>query len=85
MEDGSYVKLREVSVAYSFDQPWVYRNFGLTSIDVRVAGRNLHTWTKYTGLDPQTSVGGSTSRVGGTDYFNLPLTRSVVFTVGLNR
>ena len=85
VEDGSYVKLREVSAAYSFDQPWVYRTFGLTSIDVRVSGRNLHTWTKYTGLDPETTVGGSTSRVGGTDYFNLPLTRSVVFTVGLNR
>ena len=37
------------------------------------------------GLDPETTVGGATSRVGGTDYFNLPLTRSFVVTVNLNR
>jgi hypothetical protein len=54
-------------------------------MDVRVSGRNLKTWTKYRGLDPETTVGGGTTRVGGQDYFNLPLTRSVVFAVGLNR
>ena len=85
IEDGGYVKLRELSVAYTFDQPWVARTLGLASVDVRFSGRNLKTWTRYTGLDPETSVGGSTSRVGGQDYFNLPLTRSFVLTVGLNR
>jgi TonB-linked SusC/RagA family outer membrane protein len=85
IEDGGYVKLREISVAYTFDSPWVGRATGLSSIDVRLSGRNLKTWTKYTGLDPETTVGGATSRVGGQDYFNLPLTRSFVITVGLNR
>ena len=86
VEDGGYVKLRELSVAYTFDSPWVGRYLGLTSLDVRVAGRNLKTWTKYKGLDPETNLGGATSRTfGGIDYFNLPLTRSFVFTVGLNR
>ena len=37
------------------------------------------------GLDPETSLGGSINRVTGVDYFNLPQTRSVVFTVGLTR
>jgi TonB-linked SusC/RagA family outer membrane protein len=85
MEDGGYVKLRELSVAYTFDMPWVARTTGLSSIDLRVSGRNLKTWTKYTGLDPETTVGGAISRVGGQDYFNLPLTRSFVITLGLNR
>jgi TonB-linked SusC/RagA family outer membrane protein len=86
MEDGGYVKLREVSVGYSFDGAWVNRLFNLSNIDVRVAGRNLKTWTKYKGLDPETNLGGATARtLGGIDYFNLPLTRSVVFTVGINR
>src|SRR6185503_17014662 len=44
MEDGGYVKLREISVAYSFDSPWVARTMGLSSIDLRVSGRNLKTW-----------------------------------------
>ena len=85
MEDGGYVKLREISIAYSFTQPWVARSFGMTSIDFRVSGRNLKTWTKYTGLDPETTTGQAYERVGGSDYFNLPLTRSVVFTLTLNR
>lgn len=85
IEDGGYVKLRELSVGYTFDQPWVQRSLGMSSVELRVAGRNLKTWTHYTGLDPETTVGGATSRVGGTDYFNLPLTRSLVVTVNLNR
>jgi hypothetical protein len=86
MEDGGYVKLRELSVAYTLDGNWVSRLFNLSTIDLRVSGRNLKTWTKYTGLDPETNLGGSTARaLSGVDYFNLPLTRSFVFTVGLNR
>jgi hypothetical protein len=57
----------------------------MSSVDVRLSGRNLKTWTKYKGLDPETTVGGAYERVGGADYFNLPLTRSVVFTLTLNR
>jgi hypothetical protein len=85
VENGGYVKLREISVGYQFDQSWVTRGLGLSTVDVRVAGRNLRTWTKYSGLDPETNLGGTVSRLGGVDYFNLPQTRSFVFTVGLNR
>jgi TonB-linked SusC/RagA family outer membrane protein len=85
LEDGSYTKLREISLAYTLDRPWVQRTTGMSSIDVRVSGRNLKTWTKYKGLDPETSVGGPFERVSGADYFNLPLTRSFVFTFTLNR
>ena len=85
LEDGSFVKLREISLGYTFDQPWVSRTLGMSTIDVRISGRNLKTWTDYTGLDPETSVGGPYERVSGGDYFNLPLTRSFVFSFTLNR
>jgi TonB-linked SusC/RagA family outer membrane protein len=86
VEDASFVKLREISVSYTFDQPWVARTLGMSSIDVRVAGRNLKTWTDYTGLDPEVGgVGGNINRVNAYDYFNLPLTRSFVIAVALNR
>jgi TonB-linked SusC/RagA family outer membrane protein len=85
MEDASYVKLREISLAYTFDQPWVRRKAGLSSIDIRLAGRNLHTWTKYSGIDPETNLGGAEVAAQGVDYFSNPLTRSWVITVGLNR
>jgi hypothetical protein len=85
LENAGFVKLRELSVAYTFDQPWVGRALGMSSVDVRFSGRNLKTWTKYTGLDPETNVAGPYEQIGAADYFNLPLTRSFVLTVGLNR
>jgi hypothetical protein len=79
------VKLREISLAYSFEQPWVTRTLGLSSIDLRVAGRNLHTWTDYSGIDPESNLGGAQVLVQGIDYFNNPQTRSFVVSLGLNR
>jgi TonB-linked SusC/RagA family outer membrane protein len=84
-EDGSYVKLRELSLGYTLDTDWVRRTIGLTSLDLRVAGRNLKTWTDYTGYDPETNLGGAIQNTRGMDYFNMPQTRSFVFTVNLNR
>ena len=86
VEDAGYVKLREISLTYTFAGPWVGRTLGMSSVDVRVAGRNLKTWTDYTGLDPEINGGGGNiSRFNGYDYFNLPLTRSFVIAVNLNR
>jgi hypothetical protein len=84
-EDGGYTKLREISIGYSFSTPFVKNHLGLTSLDVRLAGRNLKTWTKYSGYDPETNLGGATGHSLGLDYFNQPQARSFVVTVGLNR
>jgi TonB-linked SusC/RagA family outer membrane protein len=85
IEHSGFVKLREISVGYTFDQPWVNRILGFHSIDVRVAGRNLVTWTKYTGIDPETSLLGSATSVRGIDYFNDPQVRTFLLTLTLNR
>ena len=85
LEDGTFTKLREISVAYTFDGKWVPNLLGLTSIDLRLAGRNLYTWTKYRGIDPETNLAGAAFAVQGIDYFNNPQTRSIVVSLGLNR
>jgi hypothetical protein len=85
IEPGGYVKLREIAVAYTLDQAWVRRTLGLSSIDLRLSARNLHTWTDYTGIDPETNLSGALAAVQGIDYFNNPQTRSFVVTVGINR
>jgi TonB-linked SusC/RagA family outer membrane protein len=83
VEDASFVKLREVTVAYTFEGPWV-RRLGTTSVNVALSGRNLHTWTDYTGIDPESNLLGQ--NVGrGLDFFNNPQTRSWVLSVNLNR
>jgi TonB-linked SusC/RagA family outer membrane protein len=84
-ESGSFVKLREVSVGYSFTGGFVSHSLGLTSMDVRVAGRNLAVWTPYTGADPETNLAGADTGARGIDWFNNPQTRSFVFSVTLNR
>ena len=85
LDDDGYVKLREVSVTYTLDAPWVQSSLGLGSIDIRVSGRNLHTWTKWPGFDPETSGGGSADAIQGSEYFGNPQSRSFVFTITLNR
>jgi TonB-linked SusC/RagA family outer membrane protein len=84
-ESASFVKLREVSVGYTLTGGFVNRTLGLTSLDLRVAGRNLAVWTDYTGADPETNLAGADTGARGIDWFNNPQTRSFVFSVTLNR
>jgi hypothetical protein len=74
-----------VSIGYRFDQAWVSRSLGLSSIELRLAGRNLVSWNDYTGVDPETSLLGAVTSVPGIHYFNNPQSRSWVFTIALNR
>jgi hypothetical protein len=84
VEDAGFVKLREISIAYTADQPWVHNTLGLSSVDLRLSGRNLKTWTKFRGIDPETNLEGA-GLVQGVDWFNNPQNRSFVITIGLNR
>ncbi len=80
------MKFRELSVAYTFEGASLNKFLGFRTVDLRLAGRNLKTWTKYKGLDPEVGgVGGNINRVNGYDYFNLPLTRSFVISFAFNR
>lgn len=83
MEDAGFVKLREISVNYRVPARFT-RRFSMSGVDLRLAGRNLATWTDYTGIDPETNVAGNTN-ARGIDYFNNPQTRQLIFSVGLTR
>ena len=84
IEDGGYVKLRDISVAYTIrGQDWLTR-MGFTTLDVSVSGRNLKTWTDYTGIDPESNLNGQTLGQG-LEYFNNPQTRSFAFNFTLAR
>ncbi len=83
VENSSFVKLREVSLAYTATGGWVDR-LGMSSIDMRVSGRNLVTWTDYTGIDPESNLTAQ-SAGRGLEYFNNPRVRSFLFTITLNR
>ncbi len=82
IEDGSFIKLREVAVDYRFDSPALLRGLGVRSLALRVAGRNLHTWTDYSGLDPEVNMFSAHTVAQGVDFATTPNPRSFVF--GLN-
>jgi len=85
MEDGGFVKLRELSVTFSLDQRFIRNLTGFSSADIRFAGRNLKTWTKYRGLDPEVNNAGAEYLTQGIDWFANPHTRSFVLSFSLNR
>ena len=83
VEDGSFVKLREIAVSYTLRLESIRNLTGISSIDIRLSGRNLYTWTEYKGIDPETNLTGNTN-LRGLDYFNNPQTRSFVLSLRLN-
>ncbi|HYW50803.1 MAG TPA: TonB-dependent receptor, partial [Gemmatimonadaceae bacterium] len=85
VESSSFTRLREVSLAYSFDGAFVKNTLSLSTVDVRLAGRNLWLKTNYIGIDPETNLQGPIGAGRGQDYFNNPQTRSWVISVNLNR
>ncbi len=85
MEDAGFVKLRELSLTFSLDQPFIHSLTGFSSADIRFAGRNLKTWTKYRGLDPEVNNAGAEYFTQGIDWFANPHTKSFVLSFSLNR
>jgi len=78
VEDGSYLKLREVSVRYSLPVAWTSA-VGFRNITVSLAARNVLTFTKYEGMDPEVSVGGSSILYRGADSQSIPNPRLISF------
>jgi TonB-linked SusC/RagA family outer membrane protein len=72
VESGSYVKLRELSVSYDFGARALDR-VGLAkyanNVKVALIGRNLYTWTNYSGFDPEVTSGNDFNfRIDGFRY-----------------
>ena len=86
VEDGSFVKLREASLFYTFerDQLSGIANGFFNSLRLGVTGRNLLTFTDYTGWDPEVQRYDSlTQNYYAIDYGVYPVSRSYNFSVQL--
>jgi TonB-dependent starch-binding outer membrane protein SusC len=80
VEDGSFVKLRELSVTYAVPPALVGR-FGASGARVSLIARNLKTWTDYTGWDPETNVGAQRTLVRGFSFATVPIPRTLALSV----
>lgn len=86
VEDGSYVKLREASLFYTFngDQLSGVANGFFDSLKLGVTGRNLLTFTDYSGWDPEVQrYDSSTQSYFSVDYGVYPVSRAYNFSVQL--
>ncbi len=73
LEDASYIRLKRVRLSYSLPSSLLNQLPGLSSADVYLQGRNLATWTEFTGFDPE---------VIGTNLGSYP--QGKTFTGGIN-
>jgi TonB-dependent starch-binding outer membrane protein SusC len=80
IEDGSFVKLREVSVSYLLRPKFLK----LRDVRFTLAGRNLFSFDDYSGYDPEVNAAGQDNAVRGFDFVEVPLPRTIVFGININ-
>lgn len=88
-EEGTFYKLRELALSYSFNRQQLQPIFGnlFSRISLTLMGRNLLTFTDYDGYDPEVGVAGNSSGssvVGRIDDdVTYPQYRTYSFAIGL--
>ncbi|REL25044.1 SusC/RagA family TonB-linked outer membrane protein [Rhodohalobacter sp. SW132] len=89
IQPADFIRLREVSFTYELPGDLLNR-LNLRRASFTVSGRNLALWTKYPGVDPEVNAigrGGSNDLENnfllGTDAWNMPLPRRILFTFNL--
>lgn len=83
MESATYLKLREVSLTYTVPPSSLRSLLGgwMNSLSLRLSGRNLLTFTDYSGLDPEVSNFGNQAIARNIDVAPFPPSRSFWFSV----
>jgi TonB-linked SusC/RagA family outer membrane protein len=81
VEDGSYLKLKTLSLSYSFPN-LKFKHIG--GLRLYVTGQNLLTWTKYRGYDPEVSYRGASTLEAGEDFGGYPQSRTYMFGVKID-
>jgi TonB-dependent starch-binding outer membrane protein SusC len=80
IEPADFLKLREVSLSYRMPQAWL-DPIRLRNATFRVAARNLHVFTKYSGVDPEITWDGRDGFNTGAEFNTLPPPRRLTFSI----
>ena len=75
--DGSYIRLKNVEIAYTFTQPWIHK-LGVKDLKVFVSGNNLWLWTRM----PDDRESNFSSNGGATGAY--PTVKRINFGVKFN-
>lgn len=76
VDNGSYIKLREISLSYNLGNIKFFKDFTISA-----SGRNLFSIDKYKGYDPEVNAGGQSTILRGIDFGAIPIPRT--FTLGV--
>lgn len=76
VDDGSFVKLRELAISYSFGQFKFFRD-----LTISLSGRNLISFDDYKGYDPEVNAAGQSTLLRGIDFGAVPVPRT--FKLGI--
>ncbi|MBU2946959.1 SusC/RagA family TonB-linked outer membrane protein [Zobellia uliginosa] len=79
VEDATFVKIREISLSYTLDDNVLGPKIPIDAIKFTLSGRNLHTFTDYTGYDPEVALSGSP--IFKLDEFSFPNFRTFAAAV----
>jgi TonB-linked SusC/RagA family outer membrane protein len=80
VEDGSFLRLKTVSLEYSLPRQICSKLF-MRDLTLNVSAQNLYTLTNYSGLDPEVSVSGNKTLGPGFDFSAYPQPQTIVFGV----
>lgn len=76
VENGSFVKLRNVTLSYTLPKTVVEKS-GFGNVEVYFTGKDLFTFTGYSGYNPEVSRNGNSESFRGIDYNSYPSTLSL--------
>ena len=82
IEDGSFLRLRNVSLGYTIPNK-LTSQIGISKLRVYVTGQNLWVLTDYSGYDPEVNYSGISATRAGTDFFTYPQPRTIMGGINL--
>jgi len=74
VDDGSFVKLREISLSYNIGKLSFVKD-----LTINISGRNLISWDNYKGYDPELNAGGQSTILRNIDFGSVPIPRTFSF------
>ena len=81
--DASFFKIKQIQLGYNVPKKLV-KHIGMSALRAYVSLDDWFTFTKYPGLDPETSHAGSAASGLGIDYGSYPISKKLVFGVNVS-
>lgn len=82
LKNGSYINIRNITLGYSLPKALVQK-LKLAGIDLSLSADNVHTFTRYLGQDPQTTITPGNFVTPGIDDFKYPNNRQYLFNINV--